>query len=298
MPQGSEPPTLKKRLIRWFSSQKGDYARLVREFKSFQIELTLLEGRTKEKLEPWLSAARAQLKQVSEFLSDENRDIEGGWVCLHAARRHAIYGLEKEELATQASILREEATKIVGWRTDAITKLLAVTQEPLTVDRLINAMYLRDEYYSNQYHKIWMVGAQLRLLIVSCILSLLLLAPLVVFYSESPSAPPPPWGYQMVAAVFFFGLLGAAFSAAGSLMNSKPNAKIPERVANQFVTSARALFGAALGIAGYAFYQSKILNICVGVGNGPADSIAVAFLFGFAGEMLIANVLGTLGGQR
>ena len=81
----------------------------------------------------------------------------------------------------------------------------------------------------------------------------------------------------MVAAVLFFGLLGTAISAAGSLMSASADARIPERVANRFVTSSRALFGAGAGLAGYAFYQSKVLDIRVGSDTVPSGALAVAF---------------------
>ena len=107
-----------------------------------------------------------------------------------------------------------------------------------------------------------------------------------------------PWGYQMVGAVLFFGLLGAAFSAAGSLMSTDAVARIPERVANQFVTIARAFFGSGIGLAGYAFYQSKILDLHFGNESGPGGAMTIAFLFGFGGERLIAQVLGSIGSRQ
>ena len=102
----------------------------------------------------------------------------------------------------------------------------------------------------------------------------------------------------MVAAVLFFGLLGAAISAAGSLMSASADARIPERVANRFVTSSRALFGADAGLAGYAFYRSKVLDIHVGSDTVPSGALAVAFLFGFGGELLITRVLGAVGVRK
>ncbi len=183
MPQEPESVDKKRPSPGLFSSQHGDYKRLFREYKTFQIELDLLEKRTSKNKEPWLAAAKAQLKQVDSFLGNgkKKRDNEGGWVCLHAAKRHAIYGLEDNELSLQASILRKEATKIVGWRADAIKEQLQLLDKDdhLTPARIINAMSLRDEYFSNQYHKIWMVGDQLRLLIVICGVGLILLVPLV-----------------------------------------------------------------------------------------------------------------------
>jgi hypothetical protein len=176
--------------------------------------------------------------------------------------------------------------------------LLRAENTPLTTAHVINAMALRDEYFSNQYHKIWMMGHQLAILLISAGLGSFLLIPLTVFYSRYPDRTLAPWGYEMVTAVLFLGLLGAAFSAAGSLINAGADVKIPERVTNQFVTTARALFGAGVALAGYAFYQSKVLDVRVGGDSGPGGALGVAFLFGFAGEQLVSHVLGTLGARK
>jgi hypothetical protein len=298
MYKSPEPLMLSQGFRRWFWSQKQDYSRLQREFDSFRVELAFLEARSQQSDRSWAAAAHDHLDNVSHYLKKESTDVEGGWVCLHAARRHAIHGLGAEELPMQASMLRAEATKFSSWRANEMQNLLSVKDEQLTANHITNAMALRDEYSSNQYHKIWLLGHQLAILLIITGLGLFLLVPLVVFYSRHPECTPAPWGDQMVAAVLFFGLLGAAFSAAGSLMRAGADVKVPERVANEFVTISRALFGAGAGLAGYAFFQSKVLNIHVGSDNGPSGALAVAFLFGFAGEQLIAPVLGALGAPK
>jgi hypothetical protein len=176
--------------------------------------------------------------------------------------------------------------------------LLLVRDEELKADHIINAMALRDEYYSNQYHKIWLVGKQLQILLFSCAVGLLLFVPLVIFFSKAPAGDIQPWQFEMVSGVLSFGLLGASFSAAGSLMGGDPATRIPERVANHFVTLARSVFGACAGLAGYAFYECKAFNLHFGNDNHPGSGLAVACVFGFAGEKLIAQFLGTLGSQK
>lgn len=290
------PPLQGFRRLLW--TQKHDYARLQREYAAFRVDLALLEAQNQQWDRPWVAAARDQLNNVEHFLRRPTRDVEGGWVCLHAARRYAMHGIAQAELAMQASILNEEANKFSSWRAKQMQSLVSVKDTPVSAGHVINAMALRDEYFSNQYHKIWLTGRQLAILLVISGLGLLLLVPLVVFYSRYPGCTIPPWGYQMVAAVLFFGLLGAAFSAAGSLMNTTSEKKVPEQVANQFVTSARSLFGAGVGLAGYALYQSKALDIHFGSDAIPGSALAVAFLFGFAGERLIARVLGSLGADK
>jgi hypothetical protein len=318
-----EPPAMTlpplKGFRLWFWAKRHDYARLQREYASFRVDLALLESRNGQSEQPWVAAAHSQIKNIDYYLERENKDVEGGWVCLHAARRYTVNGLDLNELKIQASVLRKEATKFTSWRASEMEKLLSVKEEQLKKDNqlsaaqrpekdehrekeelknlVIKAMELRDEYFSNQYHKIWLMGSQLRTLLVSCGIGLALLAPFLVSSARHPEITFAPWAYQMVAAVLFFGLLGAAISAAGSLMSDRASG-IPERVANAFVTSARAWLGAGVGLGGYAFYQSKLLDISIGSDSGPAGAFAVAFLFGFVGERLIVRVLGSVGADK
>jgi hypothetical protein len=240
----------------------------------------------------WASAAHNQLGNVRRYL--HSGDIEGGWLCLHAARRHALFGLDQVELATQASILREEANKVSSWRGKVMKSILSVPDDRLTATHVADAMAMRDEYAANQYHKIWLMGDQLGVLLKICALALPLLAPLVLFFTRHPDGALVPWGYQMVSAVLLFGLLGASFSTAQSLINSTHEGRILERVANHFVTIARALFGAAAGLAGYAFIESGVLNISFVTNDPTGGALAIAFLFGYTGERLVARVAGSL----
>src|ERR1700735_770321 len=117
---------------RWLWPQNQDYARLQREFDSFSIELAVLEARSQQSDKSWAAAAHGQLGNVAHYLKKRSKDVEGGWVCLHAARGHAIHGLGAEELPMQASMLRAEATKLSGWRARGMQNLLSVKDEQLT----------------------------------------------------------------------------------------------------------------------------------------------------------------------
>jgi 8-oxo-dGTP diphosphatase len=280
----------------WFQGNVRSYARLLREFEVLRVELAFLEQRGIGTDRNWIAATHDQLGNVERYL--KNEDIEGGWLSLHAARRNMICGLSGMELATQAAILREEAQKVSTWRGKVMKSILAVADDRLTVDHVREATALRDEYAANQYHKIWLMGDQLGVLLKICSLALPLLLPLVVFSSRNADGRLPPWGYQMVTAVFFFGLLGAAFSVAQSLIRDTNEARILERVANHFVTIARTFFGGAAGLAGYAFLQSKVLNITLGTDNSTGGALAIAFLFGYTGERLVARVAGSVSANK
>ena len=92
------------------------------------------------------------------------------------------------------------------------------------------------------------------------------------------------------------GHAGGTFSVAQSIITDTSDARIPERVANHWVTFIRALYGAVAGFAGYCFLLSNIINIKIGDGkDSVAIGLTVAFLFGYAGERLIAKMADSVG---
>jgi 8-oxo-dGTP diphosphatase len=289
---GHSPPPRSSGHWSWFQNKQRAYARLLREYEIFRVELAFLENRSHREGADWIVAAYNHLNNVENYLREE--DIEGGWMSLHTARRHALGGLQPTELATQAAILREESAKVSSWRGKVMRNVLTAPDESLTATLVADAMAMRDEYAANQYHKIWLTGDQLGILLKICGSATPLILPLVVSSSRHPDAKLAPWGYEMVSAVILFGLLGAAFSTAQSLINLTYEGRILERVGYHFVTIARALFGAAAGLAGYAFVGSKVLNISFGSENSTGGALAIAFLFGYTGERLVARVAGSI----
>ena len=257
-------------------------SRLVRELTCFRTELGMLEQRS-DSPGLWVQAAHEQLSAAERCAVQ--KDLDGGWTCLQAAQRYAVFGLTGPELAVRAAILREESSKVPTWRGKAMYALLSVSESELTAERVSAAMKLRDENSWNQYHKIHLIQDQLAVLIWMSLCALPLLIPLAFRGADDI------WGYRSVMAVMFFGYFGAAFSAAQSLIRNAPGDRIPERVANHWVTLVRVLSGPFAGLAGYALYRSRLLHISVGAGGDEAAaSFAIAFVFGYAGEWLVARI--------
>ena len=92
---------------------------------------------------------------------------------------------------------------------------------------------------------------------------------------------------RLMGAILLMGLLGGAFRTAKSLFTARGT--IPERMMDWWVTLVRTLFAAAAGLGGYLFYESGILHITVGE-SGTATDLAIAFLFGYAGERLVSKI--------
>ena len=286
-PQHQDPiHPRRKRTWAWSSNQRSR-DRLFRELEVFRVELAFLEHRGMGSGLAWADAARRHLDNVPGHL--ESGDIESGWRSLQAAQRTAVLGLDPATIGDRARILREESQKLSSWRAKSIQKLLSCPDQDLTADRLIEALALRDEFAQNQYHKIDLMGDQLKVLLAIAAGALLLL--LIMFYRRSGEFSDP-WSFTTIAMVLLVGVLAASFSAAQSLITNTGGGKIPERVANHFVTIARALFGATAALGGYLLYKSDTLKFTIG-DNGIGASLAIAFLFGFAGERLISRITNT-----
>jgi 8-oxo-dGTP pyrophosphatase MutT (NUDIX family) len=252
------------------------YSRLLRECEAFRVELSFLERRNARGDNFWAAAAYEQLNNVQRCLA--SNDIEGGWFCLHAAQRYAVFGMNATELANRAHVLREEALKITSWRAEAIENLLTIGDESLTAERVADAMALRNEDSTNQYYKTRLTGDQLRVLLIICGLAAVALAPFMLLSGRIP----------MVAAVLFFGLLGSAFCSAQSLILGR----VESRISNLFITLTPVLFGAIAGLAGYAIYEyMAVLTFHTGERHTSAV-LGLAFLFGCLGQRLLARIAG------
>jgi hypothetical protein len=264
--------------------QKGrSSARLQREISSLDVRLQHFDSSMQ--VTAWHKEASAQLQQAKSFLGQ--LDVEGGWHCYQAANRLLINGLSAEELRYEAAALKEEGDKLTGWRRHAIEVVLGDLSQ-INFKRLTVATKLRDEYYANQYHKILLTSDQLVILcaisagaIVAGLFALFFLPK----YDDALTA-------RTLTAVAFFGILGSAFSVGQSIIGMADSAKIPEYVANLWVTLMRSMFGAVTGVAGYMFYTSQIVRFTLGdAQNRLPVALSVAFIFGYAGEKLINKIV-------
>jgi 8-oxo-dGTP pyrophosphatase MutT (NUDIX family) len=280
---------------RWFYG-KLERDRLARESDVFSVELEFLERRDLSADQAWAAVAHRHLSNAREYLNRGN--TESGWVCLHAAQRCAVFGLDEKELVIRAAILRHETErKLSGWRADAVKDLL--NGNDITAKQMFDAMAIRDEFFSNQYYKIWLTKDQLRVLMAVCLPAFLALLLISLFspHTFSQFTLEDAWRFPALLAVLIFGLLGAAFSIAQSLMNDSRAARIPERVADHFVTLTRLLSGAIVGLASYTFFVSKAFTI-KGLENSAIAAFTIAFIFGYTGERLVARVAGSTASDK
>jgi len=249
------------------------HARVLRESEAFRVELAFLERRSGQTDRSWSAAAHDQLDNVAKCL--DSNDIEGALFCLHAARRFAVYGLNKAELMTRAHILREETQKIISWRGDAIDALLAGNDEELSADQLADAMKLRDEESTNQYYRNRLAGDYLRILLTICALAVLAAVPFMLLSGA----------LRMLGPVLLFGLLGSAFSASQLLMKGKTDSIIP----NVFVMVTPVLFGAVAGLTGFGIHE-YLAGLFDFTRPHWGALLGMAFLFGMLCQRLLARM--------
>jgi hypothetical protein len=98
-----------------------------------------------------------------------------------------------------------------------------------------------------------------------------------------------PGRVPVLAAVLFFGLLGATFCSAQSLILGRNESRIP----NLFVTLTPVFFGAIAGLAGYAVYEYMAF-LTFNTGQRHTSAVmAIAFLCGCLGQRLLARIAKT-----
>ena len=257
-------------------------ARLLREADAFRVELLFLERRPgADRSSFWAAAAHGQLENVARCL--ESKDVEGGFLCLHAAQRYAVYGLNKSELMARAYILREEAQKIASWRGEAMGSLLSVPDNELAAERVMEAMALRDEERTNQYYKMRVVGDHLRTILILCSVAVVALLPFALLRSSA----------RMVALSLLFGLLGACFSAVHWLMRGRNDS----RISNVFVMLTPVLLGGVAGMAGHSVYEYTVWALNLTTPHLGGD-LALAFLSGMLGQRVLARLAVTQSRRR
>ena len=103
--------------------------------------------------EPWARAACRLLLQADGYLADWN--LQQGWVALRSAQRAMLTNPnDKDSISRAAIVLRREAEKITGWRSNAIKDLICEPTGELEPKRVIDALRLRDDQFNTTDFKI------------------------------------------------------------------------------------------------------------------------------------------------
>src|ERR1044072_382402 len=199
----------------------------INEYREILKERT---SKRKTKEESWAVAAQNLLDGAVQALKARKFDV--GWRYLLAARRMEVLGAscsdDQPDLQAVAATLRNEADdKLRAWRKESVLQLLPQTDRRGDIDRfaLYRALEIRDEHFSNEYHKIRLRKTPLIVAaIVGCAATalVLILACSGGFPAEAskdvlggtPKDDPTQWyAPKMLFAVTLFGIMGACLGA-------------------------------------------------------------------------------------
>lgn len=236
---------------------------------------------------PWANAARTCLRRARQALKESLFD--SGWQHLHTAQSLEIWVYTDDEVQTARQAACREATKLTRWRRETVESLLCSktdSENPKSGElqrrELYQARLIRNEEFNNLYHKIRVRARSLK--VAFFVLAMIVLAaPLLarVFRIQTPN-------WKMLAAVEFFGVLGAALSVASSLTRSSVDATIPQQVLGSVVTWMRPAIGAGAALASYLFLTAGLISVLK-----PASTLTalvIAFVAGFS-ERFIAGAV-------
>ncbi len=254
-------------------SQAGtaDDAELRRDVEAFKIELAYLERRRTQQEEPWAIAAREHLGLVDCALA--GKDWESVRSGLLRARRYTVLGLNQEELATRAQVLRDEAATNSSWRAAAIRRLLALSDDKLSAVRVAEAMGLRDEDAPDEKEPGRRILHPVQGLVLMCLLGAALTVSLLVAGLLRENA-----------LALLVAMMGAAISAAPALWRRKRDSGPPNLFFMLLTVALSSVAG--LAAAPLCAYLAATFN----PGRQPAWlSIAMAFVLGYATQRFLVR---------
>jgi hypothetical protein len=280
-------------MYKLFGSPNRD--RLAGEISDLWIEFDRQVGRDGSGLtETW--ARGACRSQADGYLADGS--IQQGWVALQSARRALLSRPNNEGgISRAATMLRCEAEKkITGWRSNAIKNLLGEPTSEPDSERVIEALWLRDDYFNTDYFKISLRRRQLfhLFLILSLVIAILMFLFLKVLndpYLET----------GRIAAVMLFGALGAAVSVSQGLLATDVSAKIPAQQIGSVVVWMRPAIGAVLAlVALIVLYGNERFKIFSDAWDRQHLGVILAFAFiaGFSERFLVGAIERIAGGRR
>jgi 8-oxo-dGTP pyrophosphatase MutT (NUDIX family) len=288
-------PEVKKK---WWRSTSWN--RLATSLRPYCLELELLISSTKRPDSPWVSTARSLLVEAGKALKEGNDEL--GWKCFLAAQRVELSGLSEDALHVRAhSILNESNRKLGRWRKKSVVDLLAQkpapgaeTVEPkakVTVEEAYEAALILHEHYSNVQHRLRFHKRLLGALALIALIALAVWVGVVLrgFRFDVGDA-------KLLPSVMLFGIMGASFSGILSLSKGVSEARIPEQLANTWITLARQVVGVVSALVAYSFLSSGLLKIGGIAFDNPHLILAVSFAAGFS-ERLVVRAAETLSQQ-
>lgn len=278
----------------WHWIHPTSWNRLEGALASFDCEVEYYVSRASKPDDPAWKITRCLLDDTRKALKAGKTQL--GWKYFLAAQRIVLFGLPEDELQIKArSILNEADSKLDGWRKKDIVELLAqksvpepdcvVVKDDITAAEVFEASLILHEHYSNQALKLQFHRRLLGALAIIALLVVILWTVVLVwwrgFYGHDP---------KLIFSVILFGVLGASFSGILSLAKGVSKDRVPEQLANVWITLARQVAGIVSALAAYFLLNSGFINFGPEVSHNHTLILAVSFAAGFSERLVVRTV--------
>jgi 8-oxo-dGTP pyrophosphatase MutT (NUDIX family) len=294
------------RFRRWGNSIGGSSSkrRLERDLALSQIEIRSLGERDAQRdaNADWIRNS-LQLLQRAEDICKYGA-IDDAWNALKAARRWSLYGLFHQNKtlfdSMAQSIHREGTAKKIDseWRKDVIRELLSEGNKEFTfkpidksedIGKVFWAQQVLDDYQNSAYEKMYIFKKRLSFLNIAAFLTIpmwIIFAPQLNKLKGIGGNMPFPILWLLVV---LSGITGAIFSGfVRSFGNEIERLRIPNQIAESYISYARLFVGAISAIGATTLLSSGLIQIGSALSLGLV--LSVAFISGFT-EKLLQNAI-------
>lgn len=288
-----------KKVLSWMFGSPA-YDRLHEAIIESKIELNQQIARS--------TTGRGWAQSASQFLDEadvclKKWNIHQGWCLLKCAQRAMLrYPDDPDRVRLAAITLRQEASKVPGWRAQAIRALICESNgeliddlktresKPITpalCNRVIEAIAHRDESANTIYHKIVLRRRSLIQLFM-----ILLFGVLICFILSLKKMLPEPFADPAsVAAVIIFGILGAALSVGHGLLAADISANLPAQQIGSFIVWMRPWIGATAALIALAFvYANNTIELFHHISTAFPVIAVIAFVAGYSERFIVGAI--------
>jgi putative (di)nucleoside polyphosphate hydrolase len=221
-----------------------------------------------------------------------HRHWDATWALVLESRRCLIPLLTDGQKKALAASLRREATKLWGWRREAIDQLLSEEHNDMPDDmQLMEAVFHIDSAHANLFRGLDLRRNELTWLMVVLISSLIGI--LAVLFSDPGVVDFGAVSFnnaRLVALAILFGIEGATLSAVQRTSRRTAPARVPDQRAAAVASIIRSLSGAATGLVALAAAQAGL------VGNEAGAVLLAAFASGFSERYILRFITDGGGG--
>jgi 8-oxo-dGTP diphosphatase len=245
----------------------------------------------------WADSARQSLDLAEAALT--SGDLESGWRAVHETDRFLVHGLTDYELITRALSLRAETSeKLTKWRhnaTESQWDALKLTElqkaganltddERTRLEQTVSeSLTVLNEHNDNTYYRMYLVGRQLKYLVIISIFLLLCTAIGSWLFVESGSQ----FDLLHLGSIALAGAFGA-IAASMYQLSRMGKAKIPEALLHELITLGRPLEGAISALFIYFVIQSDVISFIKQTSFGAG--LVLGFIAGFSEQFVLRTI--------